>query len=139
MNVSPGETLTRFIRYNSHFSVVTNRVKPDAFLPHKKSIEVSVFRISELNDCEELSENEVWEIGREYVQTEERPIKARADLSATIVYENNLEVVSDEPPQRHANITPLPIEKSPTDRKARRAIATKLAGASKLVVLAEKI
>lgn len=85
MNVSPGETLTRFIRYNSHFSVVTNRVKPDAFLPHKKSIEV------------------------------------------------------DEPPQRHANITPFPIEKSPTDRKARRAIATKLANASKLVVLPEKI
>ena len=139
MNVSQGETLTRFIRYNSHFSVVTNRVKPDAFLPHKKSIEVSVFRISGLNDCKELSENEVWETGREYVQTEERPIKARADLSAVIVYENNLEVVSDEPPQRHANITPFPIEKSPTDRKARRAIATKLANASKLVVLPEKI
>ncbi len=139
MNVSQGETLTRFIRYNSHFSVVTNRVKPDAFLPHKKSIEVSVFRISGLNDCKELSENEVWETGREYVQTEDRPIKARADLSAAIVYENNLEVVSDEPPQRHANITPFPIEKSPTDRKARRAIATKLANASKLVVLPEKI
>ena len=139
MNVSPGETLTRFIRYNSHFSVVTNRVKPDAFLPHKKSIDVSVFRISELNDSEELSENEVWEIGREYVQTEERPIKARADLSASVVYENNLEVVPDEPPQRHANITPFPVEKSPTDRKARRSIATKLANASKLVVLPEKI
>ena len=97
MNVSPGETLTRFIRYNSHFSVVTNRVKPDAFLP----------------------------------------LKARDDLSAAIVYENNLEVVPDEPPQKHANITPFPAENSPTDRKARRAIAIKLANASKLVVLPE--
>ena len=112
--------------HSSYFSIVTNRVKPDAFLPHKKSIDVSVFRISELTDSEELSRNEIWEIGRKYVQTEERPIKARADLSTTVVYENNLEVVPDEPPQRHANITPFPAEKSPTDRKARRSIASKL-------------
>ncbi len=137
MNVSPGEILTRFIRYNSHFSVVTNRVKPDAFLPHRKRVDVSVFRISGLNDSAELSKNEVWEIGREYVQTEERPIKARTDLLAAIVYDNNLEVVSDEPPQRHANIMPFPAENSPTDRKARRAIAIKLADASKLIVLPE--
>lgn len=137
MNVSPGEVLTRFIRYNSHFSVVTNRVKPDAFLPHRKHIDVSVFCISELNDNAELSKNEVWQIGWEYVQTEERPIKARANLLAAVVYENNLEVVSDEPPQKHANITPFPAENSPTDRKARRAIAIKLADASKLVVLPE--
>lgn len=137
MNVSPGEILTCFIRYNSHFSVVTNRVKPDAFLPHRKRVDVSVFRISGLNDSAELSKNEVWEIGWEYVQTEERPIKARADLLAAIVYDNNLEVVSDEPPQRHANIMPFPAENSPTDRKARRAIAIKLADASKLIVLPE--
>lgn len=135
MNVSPGEKLTRFIRYSSHFSVVTNRVKPDAFLPHRKSIDVSVFRISGLNDSEELSKNEVWEIGREYVETAERPIKARTDLLAAVVYENNLEIVPDEPPQKHANITPFPAENSPTDRKARRAIAIKLANASKLVII----
>lgn len=110
-------------------------MKPDAFLPHRKSIDVSVFRISGLNDSEALSKNEVWEIGREYVQTAERPIKARADLSAAIVYENNLEIVPDEPPQKHANITPFPAENSPTDRKARRAIAIKLANASKLVII----
>ena len=138
MNISPGETLTRFIRYNSHFSVVTNRVKPDAFLPHRKRIDISVFRISGLNDSAELSKNEVWQIGLEYVQTEEKPIKARADLSTAVVYENNLEVVPDEPPQKHANITPFPVEKSPTDRKARRAIATKLANASKLITIPPK-
>ena len=56
MNVPPGEKLTRFIRYSSHFSIATNRVKPDAFLPHKKSVDVSVFRISGLSDSQELSE-----------------------------------------------------------------------------------
>ena len=139
MNVSPGETLTRFIRYNSHFSVVANRVKPDAFLPHKKSTGVSVFRISELNNSKELSENEVWGIGREYVERKERGIKARANLSASVVYENNLDVIPDEPPERHANIGPLPIDDGPTNRKARRAIATKLANLSKLVLPTEEI
>ncbi len=43
MNVSPGETLTRFIRYSSHFSVVTNRVKPDVFLPHRKRTGLTQF------------------------------------------------------------------------------------------------
>ena len=135
MNVPSGEKLTRFIRYGSHFSVVANRVKPDAFLPHKKSIDISVFRISGLSDSENLSKNEIWEIGRKNLNTEETPIKARADISASVIYENNLEVVPAEPPQRHANITPFPVEKNLTDRKARRALAAKLAQASKLITL----
>lgn len=138
MNVPPGEKLTRFIRYGSHFSIEADRVKPDAFLPHKRSIDVSVFRISALNDSEELSKNEIWEIGREHVQTEDRPIKARADLLASNVYDSNLEVIPDEPPERHANIRPLPVDNSPTNRKTRRALATKLANLSKLVIPPEE-
>lgn len=132
MKVSPGETLARFIRYGSHFSDVTNRVRPDAFLPHKRSIDISVFRISE------LTEDEVWKIGQEYVHTEERPVKARADLSAAVVYENSLEVVPDEPPQRHANIGSFPVDNGPTNRKARRSLAAKLATFSKLVIPPEE-
>ena len=138
MNVPPGEKITRFIRYSSHFSIATNRVKPDAFLPHKKSVDISVFRISGLNDSQELSESEIWEIGREHVQTEDRPIKARANFLASNVYDSNLEVVPDEPPERHANIRPLPVDNSPANRKTRRALATKLANLSKLVVPPEE-
>ena len=110
MNVPSGEKLTRFIRYSSHFSSATNRVKPDAFLPHKKSVDVSVFRISELKESGELTKNEIWEIGREHIQTEDRHIKARADLLARGAYGNNLDVIPDEPPERHANIRPLPLD-----------------------------
>lgn len=138
MNVPPGEKITRFIRYGSHFSIVANRVRPDAFLPHKNEVDISVFRISVLNDSQVLSENEIWEIGREHVQTEDRPIKARADLLASNVDDSNLEVVPDEPPERHANIRPLPIDNSPANRKARRALATKLANLSKLVIPPEE-
>lgn len=138
MNVPPGEKLTRFIRYGSHFSTGTNRVKPDAFLPHKKSVDISVFRVSGLNGSQELSENEIWEIGREHVQTEDRRIKARADLLASSVYDSNLEVVPDEPPERHANIRHLPTDNSPANRKTRRALATKLANLSQLVIPPEE-
>ena len=138
MKVSPGEKLTRFIRYGSHFSIVANRVRPDAFLPHKNEVDISVFRISGLNDSQELSKNEIWEIGREHVQTEDRSIKARADLLASNVYDSNLEVVPDDPPERHADIRPLPVDNSPTNRKTRRALATKLANFSKLVIPPEE-
>ena len=37
MSVLPGEKLTRFIRYGSHFSDEANTVKREAFLPHKNS------------------------------------------------------------------------------------------------------
>ena len=114
------------------FLIVTNRVRPDAFLPHKRSIDISVFRISE------LTEDEVWKIGQKYVHTEERPVKARADFSAAVAYENNLEVVPDEPPQRHANIGSFPVDNGPTNRKARRSLAAKLATLSKLIIPPEE-
>ena len=130
MNVSPGEKLTRFIRYSNQFSHVKGEVRYRAFIPPKNSINLSVFRISL---PPELSNNAVWKIGLDYVEREGIPIKARADLFVSDVAANNLEVISDEPPPRHANITPFP-----ADNKARQSIARKLAHASKLVVLPEK-
>ncbi len=132
MKVSPGEQLTRFIRFSKHFSE-PDTVRHAAFLPHKTQVDISVFRISELFGSEELSDADIWEMGRKYVQTKERAVKARADLLAASVYKNNLEVIPGDDPPRHANITPLPVD-NPTNRKARRALATKLANASKLVV-----
>lgn len=132
MNVPPGEKLTRFIRYGSHFSDEANTVKREAFLPHKNSVDLSVFRISGLSD------SEVWAIGREHVERGGRPIKARADLSADDVYENGLKVIPDPSAHElHANIAPFPIEKSITDRRTRRTIARNLADASQLVRIPE--
>jgi hypothetical protein len=123
MNVSPDEKLTRFIFSKSHFSVQKREVKFRAFIP--KGTDISVYRISD------LSEPEVWEIGRKYVQRDKRSIKARADLLAEVVYENHLTVILDPiPHELHANITPFP-----TDKSARDRIARKLALASQLVIM----
>ena len=125
MNVPPGEKLTRFIFSNKHFSVMNREVKFKAFTPSANSTGISVYCISELSD------SEVWEIGREYVQREGRIIKARADLLAEVVYENHLTVIPDTTPHElHANITPLP-----ADKRARDRIARNLALASQLVIM----
>ncbi len=125
MNVPPDEKLARFIFSTSHFSVVNQTVKYGAFIPPSSSADLSVYRISTLSD------SEVWAIGREYVETGDRRLKARADFLAENVYENELEVISDaQPHDRHANITPFP-----ADRRARNSIARKLALASKLVIM----
>jgi hypothetical protein len=118
MNVSPDEKLTRFI-----FSSTKGKIRHSVFIP--KGTDISVYRISD------LSESEVWAIGRKYVQQGERFIKARADLLAEVVYENDLKVIPDTTPHElHANITPFP-----TDKSARDRIARKLALASQLVIM----
>lgn len=135
MDIPPGEKITRFIRYNRDFAE-PNTVRHQVFLPHKKKTDISVFCISELLD------NEVWRIGLEHVQTDELPVLARADLFASDVYDNNLEVIPDpQPHEAHANITGFPAEREKNkteDRKFRRAIARKLALVSELVMPPEQ-
>ena len=102
----------------------------------KRSFRIRIVWIYPCFASQGSSESKVWAIGGEHVQRGTRPIKARADLLAGDVYETNLEVIPDEQDHElHANITPFPIERSPTDRKARRAIAARLADASKLEIM----
>ncbi|MDE0089356.1 MAG: hypothetical protein OXU23_26820 [Candidatus Poribacteria bacterium] len=131
MNVLPGEKITRFIRRNRDFSE-PNIVRKEVFLPHRKKVDISVFRISE------LTESEVWKIGWEHVQTAKSPVLARADLFASNVNENKLEVIPDTQSHKlHANITGFPVEREENkteDRRLRQAIARKLALSSKLEI-----
>lgn len=125
MNLSRGDILTRFIFSKRHFSIENRTVKYGAFLPPLNSVDLSVFYISSLTN------SEIWEIGSEYVQTEERKLKARADLSAENIYAVNLKVSPDtQPHELHANITPFPL-----DKKERTALARKLAVVSKLEII----
>ena len=125
MNVPPNEKLTRFISSKSGFSIQKKEVSYRAFIPPRKNPqEISVYRI------DTLTENEAWEIGREYVQGE-NTIKARADFLAKVVYENNLRVVEDKRVHElHANIRSLPLDKEDRDE-----ILRELALASELVLI----
>ena len=95
MKVPRGETLTRFL-YSGGFSPQKEEVKYKAFIPQKRYPKhISVYCISS------LTESEIWEIGREYVQSQ-RKIRARADFSSDIVYDqDNLKVILDPNRTKH--------------------------------------
>lgn len=98
------ETLSRYVFSRSHFSPQTARVKYNAFMPRQG--EVSVFRI------DQLSEKQIWTTGAEIASGGNRKLHARGDIRALVVRESRLDVVSDEPPTRHANVIGWPQEKS---------------------------
>lgn len=133
MNISSDEKLTYFINSKSGFARTKKEVKARAFVSGKESPnELSVYRISS------LTESQVWEIGKIYVEDKIR-IKARADFSASIFYENqlfyqkNIKVISAPyPHELHANITPIP-----TNIEDRDEIFRELALFSELVMRPE--
>ena len=123
MQVPRGEKLTHFL-YSGEFPPQGEKVRHKAFVPPKRSPEdISVYCISS------LTESEIWEIGREYVQGQ-RKIRARADFLSDVVYEqDNLKVILDpNPHELHANITPIP-----TDKEERDEILREFARLSTLV------
>lgn len=102
--VDLSETLSRFVVYNRWIRA-DNTVRHIAFTPNKNG-ETSVFRISGIFD------NEVWNIGeREVGIKQNKPILGRADITASIILSNHLEIIPSEPPERHADITGWPEEK----------------------------
>ena len=135
MNISPDEKLTYFINSKSGFARTKKEVKARAFAPTKGSPkELSVFCISS------LTESQVWEIGKRYVE-DKITIKARADFSANIFYENqffrekNIKVIpAPQPHELHANITPIP-----TNIEDRDEIFRELARLCELVMRPESI
>jgi len=104
--IKPEENLARYILRKDHFSAQQKRVKYVVFMPAPNG-KTSVFRISS------LSENEIWEIGsREVAQKRGIPLLGRADISAFHIMDNNLKLILDNNPPRHANITGWSSEKS---------------------------
>lgn len=91
------ELLARYIFESNKYSTEKNVVKPGAFLPNRNG-QTSVFSI------QGLEEQEVWEIGESVATNRQKTLKARADIDLIKVTNNNLSVVDDEPPPRHANI-----------------------------------
>ncbi len=103
--VGQEENLARFILQKRHIRA-DNTVKYAAFFPNKNG-ETSVFRVSGITD------NKIWSIGERDVASEQgRQILGRADIKASIVISKELNIIPNEPPELHANITGWPDERS---------------------------
>jgi len=69
--------------------------------------ELSVFRI------QDLPEEQIWEIGRRYVSgPQSKTLHSRGDVFASVVIEQNLTIIPDNDPPRHANVIGWPEDKS---------------------------
>jgi hypothetical protein len=97
--VADGEALVRYVTSSRQF---TNRlVKGVVFLPNPSNGETSVFRHG--SD----PRSELWRIGYQYAAGN-RHLHGAAIVTARSVREAGLDVVAQEPPPRHANITGWP-------------------------------
>lgn len=115
--ISPEEFLARYIVFSKWFRQ-DKTVKPDAFMPPENPLELSTTR--HLN----LSEGEIWRIGRAVAARRSLNLHGRADLKVSHVILQPLSVVADPTSDNpnHANIIGWP------DRKdARKSLALKLA------------
>lgn len=120
--VDDSEKLARYIFSAGHFSRRASRVKAEAYMPSRG--EVSVFRIDGLDQAS------IWEIGSDVARKRERTLYVRCDTKADQVRKASLDMRSDEPPLRHANIIGWP----ENDKPRQKVIALQLASAAILVL-----
>ena len=122
--VADDEDLARFLTQSSQYNSVM--VKPAAFLPNPKDRETSVSR----HGREPLSK--LWEMGQ--VAAGSRTLYGAAILKAHHAKSAQLEIISDEPPPRHAVIRGWPWNEDDPDlqraqQKERAAVLASAAGA----------
>jgi hypothetical protein len=120
--VAASEQIARYILSKRYFSISNRTVKYGAYLP-APNCEASVYRISN------ISEEEIWDIGREYVaEPSKRTLYARGDTTAAVITKTGLEIVPETALHPlHANIVNWPSEKD-----EQKILAVEIANEAKL-------
>ena len=125
----PDNLLTRYLFSDRHFSKAKKRANATAFMPPRDG------RLS-LQDIQNLSNGQIWQIGHDVGLAAERRLKARADLLTSTVLATGLWVEIDEPPAGHRNIVGWSTVDSESERESFDLLrATELADAATLVPL----
>ena len=119
-NVFDEEWLARMVFAKRHFRPSNNTVKEGAFLPQPAEPELSMTR--HLG----LSEEEIWQSGKDIASVRIVTLYGRADLQALTFRGKSLQVRPDPPPMNHAVVTGWPPEKS-----AQMIIAKELAASAR--------
>ncbi len=103
------EDLARFLTSSGHFN--STSIRPNAFLPNPKDGETSVFR----HGAKPVKD--LWKIGNSVITNS--TLHGAAMIKAKEVRRAGLEIISAEPPPRHAAIRRWPMESDPNLMKAR--------------------
>ena len=124
-SVASDELLARYIISSKWIRRSDLTVKQDAFIPSENPLELSVTR--HVN----LTENDIWSIGRGIAGSISRTLHGRADVESGHVIAQGLSVIPqpvlDNP--NHANIVGWPLEKD-----ARKMCALEIAKVARFVV-----
>ncbi|MDR5729830.1 MAG: hypothetical protein RB191_20650 [Terriglobia bacterium] len=118
--VGPNEQLARFVFYKGWIRSSDSTIRPDAFIPHPHH-DLSVTRHND------LSGQQLWDIGRNIAISRQKPLLGRADVSAATVRCQSLEIAPDPV---HDNPNHAIISGWPADKAAQKSIAQQLAEAS---------
>jgi len=109
--VDPEEQISRYLLRPKLFDIPTATVFAQAFTPARVTPEFPV-RQTSVYRTEGCQEQEIWEIGDEYVTKLHRqrfPVLARADLRANHILNRGLQIVPHpDPHPRHADIERWP-------------------------------
>jgi hypothetical protein len=127
--VDDGESLARFLTQSGHYNHI--QAKPVAFLPNPNDRTTSVSRHAA------DAVDELWAIGEMVVAESGRNLHGAVIIEASAIRKIGLDIISDEPPPRHAVISDWPWEGiDPEAEKARRKdLANQLASAASAPIL----
>ncbi|MFV1994678.1 MAG: hypothetical protein ACC661_04515 [Verrucomicrobiales bacterium] len=129
-SVGDDETLARFVLASKHFSQPQEghwRVKYPAFIPDPHD-DLSVSRV------EGLPSDSIAKLGRPVAAKQRKALYGAALVKCGLIRRQSLDILADEPPERHANIVGWPKESDRKEQKSRRQlIALELAESSRFI------
>jgi hypothetical protein len=108
--VADDEDLARLLRSSGHFSATV--VKASAFLPAKDGMTSVIRHGAEPRE-------DLWELAEVFLGTGTR-FHGAAVCKAAVIRAQQLDVVAQEPPPRHANIVGWPADPDPELQKAQQ-------------------
>jgi hypothetical protein len=118
--IDSDEWLARFIHYQRYIRH-DRTVRPDAFIPHPYP-DLSVTRYLQ------LSEAELWQLGRNVARQSGKPLYGRANVRAFVFQQCELQVIAD--PIIPENPNHAIVVGWPADKPAQKIVAQQIAAAA---------
>lgn len=131
--VAVDERLSRYLHQSNHIRKSNNTVTQNAFIPHPYT-DLSVTRHLDLD------ETEIWSIGADIAQQNQKTLYGRADIEVSNFLEQNLRVISDPvlpSPGYRGNPNHAIVNGWPSDKPSQKIIALEISSKAKYIPVPE--